>query len=76
MDCALGADVGPAGETVVGDLLLRVLLAVVNDLLGWSCQGSRVLLVRRLLRLFFSWRLGSIGRGFGWGGIFGRQLDD
>jgi len=41
MNGALWTDVGPAGEAVITDLLLTVLLAVVHHLLGRNSRNSR-----------------------------------
>lgn len=76
MNGALGADVGPAGEAVVGYLFLGVLLAIVDDFLGGDRGRHAALRVDWLLRLLLPWGLGIVGGGLGGGSVLGGQFDD
>lgn len=76
MDGALGTDVGPAGEAIVGDLFFRVLLAIVDDFLGRDSGGNVALGVDWLLCLLLPWGLGIVGASLGRRSILAGQFDD
>lgn len=76
MDGALGADVGPAGEAIVGYFFFGVLLAIVDDFLGGDGGGDVALLVDWLLRLLFPWGLWIVGAALSRGSVLAGQFDD